>query len=354
MKKPTFKSRKWNRIHIHNLNKRRNIRRSKLINHVKINKLGTYITILCPKDFSLDSNFKEVMNILGKIRFYSQRQRNERIYIDLSEIKELSPPAALILAAEIDRWNRGVLTRKCNFRRVVDLEEWTPKVRRLLADMGFFELLKLNYREDMAIGDSRNTDVRYVKFRTGTGADGEVIRSLRMDDLEPIVGPMPGKTQFYAAVTEAMTNVVHHSGDKNEEKRWWLSASYRALTREVRVMIYDQGVGIPETLPRKFQEQLRRLLPGAAAREDHARMVQAAHELSRTGTGMDHRGHGLQRDIRGYFDHVGCEGHYRVTSLRGRYVYERHPDGQTNADVASLPVPLKGTLIEWKLSLGGS
>ena len=200
----------------------------------------------------------------------------------------------------------------------------------------------------MAIGDSRNTDVRYVKFRTGTGADGEVIRSLRMDDLEPIVGPMPGKTQFYAAVTEAMTNVVHHSGDKNEEKRWWLSASYSERTREVRVMIYDQGAGIPKTLPRKFQEQLRRLLPG-----DHARMVQAAHELSRTGTGMDHRGHGLQRDIRGYFDRVDCEGHYRVTSLRGQYVYERHPDGRTNDHAASLPVPLKGTLIEWKLSLGG-
>lgn len=353
MKKSTFKSRKWNRIHIHNLNKRRNIKRSKLISRVKISELGTYMTILCPENFSLDSNFKEVINILEKIRFYSQRQRNEKMYIDLSGIKELSPPAALILAAEFDRWNRGVLTRKRKFRIVVDLEEWTPKVRRLLADMGFFELLNLNYREDMAKKDSKNTDVRYVKFRTGTNADGKVIRSLRVDDLEPIMGPIPRRTQFYAAVTEAMTNVVHHSGNKNEEKRWWLSASYNARTREIRVMIYDQGVGIPKTLPRKFQEQLRRLLP-AAAQEDHARMIEAAHELFRTGTGMDHRGHGLQRDIRGYFDRVGCEGHYRVTSLRGRYVYERRPDGRTNADAASLPVPLKGTLIEWKLSLGGS
>ena len=345
MKKPTFKSLKWNKIHVHNLNKRRNIKILKLTEQVKIDKPGEFITVLCPNDFSLDSNFKGVINILRKIRFYSQRQRNERIYIDFREIEELSPPAALILAAEIDRWNRGTLTRKHKFRRIVDLEKWTPKVRRLLADMGFFELLELKYREDMAEEDSKNTDVRYVKFRTGTGANGEVIRSLRMDDLEPTVGPMPRKTQFYAAVTEAMTNVVHHSGDK----RWWLSASYNARTCEVRVMIYDQGVGIPKTLPRKFQEQLRGLRP-----EDHARMVRAAHDLSRTGTGMDHRGHGLQRDIRGYFDRVGCEGHYRVTSLRGRYVYERHPDGRTNDDVASLPVPLKGTLIEWKLSLGGS
>lgn len=353
MKKPTFKSRKWSRIHTHNLNRRRSVKFLKLKTHERINKLGTHTKVLCPKGFSLDYNFEGVINTLGKIRFYSQRQRNERIYIDLSEIKELSPPAALILAAEMDRWNRGILTRKRKFHRVVDLENWAPKVRLLLADMGFFQLLELKYRKDMAEGDKINTDVRYVKFRTGTDADGEVIRSLRVDDLEPIVGPMPRKTQFYAAVTEAMTNVVHHSGDKIGEKRWWLSASYNARTREVRVMVYDQGVGIPETLPRKFQEQLRRLLPGAA-REDHARMVQAAHELSRTGAGMDHRGHGLQRDIRGYFDHVSCEGHYRVTSLRGRYVYERRPDGQTSADLASLPVPLKGTLIEWKLSLGGS
>ena len=115
-------------------------------------------------------------------------------------------------------------------------------------------------------------------------------------------------------------------------------------------MLYDQGVGIPETLPRKHFGEWLKGIP----HKDHAQMVQAAHELSRTGTGMDHRGHGLQRDIRGYFDRVGCEGHYRVTSLRGRYVYERHPDGQTNEDAVNLPVPLKGTLIEWKLSLGES
>ena len=115
-------------------------------------------------------------------------------------------------------------------------------------------------------------------------------------------------------------------------------------------MIYGQGTGIPETLPRKFQEQIRRLFP-RGVRKNHARMIQATH---RTRSGMDHRGHGLHRDIGGYFEKSGCEGHYRVTGLVGRYVYERHPDGQTRIDMASLPVPLKGTLIESKLSLGGS
>lgn len=69
---------------------------------------------------------------------------------------------------------------------------------------------------------------------------------------------------------------------------------------------------------------------------------------------MVHRGHGLQYDICGYFEKPGCEGHYRVTGLADWFVHERYSVGQRRIDMGSLPVPMKGTLIEWNPSLGGS
>jgi len=108
-------------------------------------------------------------------------------------------------------------------------------------------------------------------------------------------------------------------------------------------MIYDQGAGIPATLPRKFQNQIQMVL-----RDDHARMIKAAHELSRTRTGESHRGHGLQRDVRGYLRQLS-PGYYAVTSLRGKYAFERLPNGSERETLGSLSGSLRGTLIEWKI-----
>ena len=209
-----------------------------------------------------------------------------RTYIDIKNINKLSPAAALVLAAELDRWNKQ--PGKTNLKSV-DVGEWDPHVRDLLKDMGFFELLQVN---DIP---STNTerDARYIKFKTGTRTDGKVVDLLRTEDLEPVVGEIPSKYYLYGAIIEAMTNVIHHAYKGNQVFRdlqnWWLSASYDSTKREVTIMIYDQGIGIPKTLPLKFAEQIKSVLPG-----DHARLIEAAHDLERSQSKEKHRGHGLQ------------------------------------------------------------
>ena len=290
-------------------------------------------------------NFSGVVDVLSRIQAQSRRQRNERTYIDFRQIRHLSPSAALVLAAELHRWN---ILRPGSQLRTIDIEEWDTEIRRLLEDMGFFDLLHVRLPAATEAGSEDET--RYVKFRSGRKADGEAISRLRTDDLEPIVGAMPRRQHLYAAVTEAMTNVVQHAYPEGANPpncaRWWLSASRNAATAQVSIMIYDQGVGIPETLPRKFAERVR-----ALARSDHARMIAAAHELMRTSTDEPHRGHGLERDIRGYLKVLDCPATYRVMSLKGEYVYERSANGDGNSDLKSHSKPLNGTLIEWRLTL---
>lgn len=352
MRKPTSKTRRWNRIHARLSNKRRLRLRFKRKGRVrpKQRNRGT-VTISCPSDFSLESNFDGVVDVLEQIRRQSKRYRNERTYIDFREIKTISPSAALVLVAELDRWNHEPLMQKRNAKlRTVDVDEWNSTVRYLLADMGFFDLLQVSYPQVNLTPDDLSSRISFVKFRTGNRVDGKAIEELRRTDLAPFVG-VPNRHQLYAAVTEAMTNVVHHAYPSSLPPRpnWWLSASHDAKNGEVVIMIYDQGAGIPVTLPRRFPEQLRSLMPGSVTK-DHARMIKVAHELNRSSTGQGYRGRGLARDIREYVKILSCRSRYRVVSLRGEYVLEKPATGPSKDLLKNHTRSLSGTLIEWKLT----
>ena len=354
MKKATVKTRHWHAIHARKLHRRsRNSVVRRRNGHRRSRRPLSGVRarrpeskhIVCPPDFSLETNFDGVAATLSAIR--SESEHPERgIYIDFREIRKLSASAALALAAELDRFNhvRGRL-------RAVDVREWDPGVRNRLADMGFFDLLRVRNRLGRSTVKRHEGERRYVKFRTGTQADGKAIEQLRAKDLEPVVGAVPGKTRLYAAVTEAMTNVVHHAyTDDSLCPYWWLSASYSSVDSEVAILIFDQGSGIPHTLPKRFGEQLRGLLPSAM--NHHAELIRAAHDLERTASGHENRGFGLERDIRGYLDHLDCEVRYRVASLRGEYICVKSADGQKDYDLREHGRSLQGTLIDWRLKLG--
>lgn len=354
MKKPSTKSRRRNRIHAAKLNARRLVskRKKKILLRSLHGRRPREVRVIgderydrpiaCPADFSLETNFDEVVGVLHGIRSASRRQRNERTYIDFANIRRLSPTAALVLAAELDRWNH---IRVGGRLRPVDLPSWDPNVRCQLRDMGFFELLATTPQSDL-FGDDVDPDTRYVMFRTGNLADGEAIHQLREVDLEPVVGAVPRRRQLYGAVTEAMTNVVQHAYTGTvRQPNWWLSASYNAAAKRVTIMIYDQGQGIPKTLPARLDERLL-----ATFGRDHARMIQAAHELSRSASAKPYRGQGLRRDVRGYLNGIRGGARYRVISLKGEYIYEVGPDGKTTQRLTTHQKSLYGTLIVWDVS----
>ena len=348
MKKLSRKRRQWHDIHARKLNRRRTKKKkSRARKHTRPSRSNPYrvrgpvTDIPCPEVLSLEDNFDGVVKLLDDIRMESQG--HGRIHIDFKPIRTIKPSAALVLAAELDRWKRKLATRNSKLV-AVDVEEWNYTVRRLLREMGFFTLLEV----DGIPEEISSTGIQYVQFCSGDKVDGKVIDDLRRLRLAPFVS-VPNKYLLYAAVTEAMTNVVHHAYKDQTAldvpKHWWLSAAYDRQRREVFIMIYDQGLGIPATLPRKFKERIRELLPENLTKDD-ANMIQAAHNLSRTATRSPSRGHGLQRDIRRYIEELDCHGKYRVISNRGEYIVET---GASSGIIISHKHPLNGTLIEWRL-----
>lgn len=357
VKKPTRKRKEWNRRHAQDLF----VRKLAHQRYLKVKRCGESsrrtkglpedkshftVSIDCPRTMSLAENFDGVTKLLDRIRQYGNRQRNENMYINFKEIKEISPGAALVVAAELDRWNH-VPHHRGRKLRAVDVEEWDKHVRHRLEDMGFFDLLHVRVRED---DESEFSGTKYIRFRSGKQVEGKAIEDLRMLDLEPFFGgSVPRRRRLYAAVTEAMTNVVHHAYRDNVQTprpNWWLSASHNAQTGEIRILLYDQGAGIPITVPKKFAERVQRMISPT-----DADMIRVAHELTRTASGEEHRGHGLQRDVRKYVETVDCISAYRVTSLRGQYTWKRGANGRTQESTHNFGRPLPGTLIEWRLTL---
>ena len=362
MKKPTRKRRDWNERHarglfLRKLDHKRYLKAKHRAQNrgrpeaPRIDNASYTESIDCPRTMSLAENFAGVTGLLERIRRYSNRQRNERVYINFKKIEEISPGAALVVAAELDRLN-NLAHRRGRKLRVLDVEEWHDDVRDRLEDMGFFDLLHVQVR---GRDDRDGSGTRYIRFRSGKLVEGKAVEDLRTLDLDPFFRDnVPNRRRLYAAVTEAMTNVVHHAygrdASQNTRPNWWLSASHNVQEGEIRILLYDQGVGIPETLPRTFPERLREIFE-PVFRPTDADMIYVAHELRRTASEQEHRGHGLQRDVRRYVESVDCVSAYRVTSLRGQYTWAKGPDGLTQESRRNYRRPLPGTLIEWRLTL---
>lgn len=348
MRRPTRRTRQWHRIHAYRQHRQqlKHNRRLKAQRRRRLHRVagfaGTYETIACPEVLALEDNFDGVVRLIGSIRSRSQRRRNEGTYIDFKPIRTVKPSGALVLAAELDRWNHLPKSRRFGGRS--DVHAWHPKVRQLLGDMGFFELLGVSG----VPAEEHESGARYVKFRSGTAVQGQEVHELRELDLSPFID-VPNTPLFFAAVSEAMTNVVHHAykGQKSQApKRWWLSAAHNADEGELVILIYDQGLGIPSTVPQNFGERLR----GFVGATDAA-MIRAAHYLGRTETGEAHRGFGLERDVRRYVRDFEGRGTYRVISGKGEYTVQSGEGGDET--MRSFTRPLRGTLIEWRLEVDG-
>lgn len=297
-----------------------------------------------PKKFDLSSdNFDEIVSFLSAIRQNSVIPRRQ-YGINFKTIQSISPIAALLLTAEIDRWRRVKRTRL----RPAELKKWDPTVRRLLNEMGFFEVLEIDnpcLPEDKIF----DKDVEFIKFISGNESDGTYAKRLRIS-LENVAGVINTKIFMYNGLVEAMTNSVTHaypetrSFPKGLNKRWWMSGSYNKVTGRMFVMVYDQGVGIPTTLPySRFKEFIFSFLRGFGLDGSDGNLIKAAMRIGNTQTGLQNRGLGLN-EMKDFIDRSG-RGVLRIISGRGDYLYY----STTREEVKNHKYPLEGTLIAWEI-----
>lgn len=308
-----------------------------------VNQSGELI-IEAPPIFSLNDSFDAVVQCINKIQQvgFGKKQKGVKKIVDFSTIHSLEPAAALVLSAEIDRWRRlgGFKPRPHK------LEKWDTQVLLQFDEMGLFKLL---YGID-PFRVSEPAKIRWIPFKYGKG-DGGPPADQMLADLTQIAGPIPERTIFYDAITEALLNVANHAyrGDRHDfpcqiiKGGWWIAGAFDSESRELTGIVYDQGLGIPKTLPRsKLWEKIRGFANMATGSNDDGQLIKAAIEASRTSTQLSNRGLGLPQ-ILGVIDEIG-EGMLRVISGRGEIRY-----GKSGIQVINHSKSLGGTLIEWRI-----
>lgn len=302
--------------------------------------------IVPPSNFSLRQNYDQVAGFFSHLRslVYNDLIFSRQPFgIEFSALKSLAPGAALMLAGELYRIQRFLGLRFSAVRQ----DEWNPSVRKLLHELGLFDLLATPNVQRSFL-PPREDDVDIIKFSVDTEVTGEKCGHL-LDCLSEIAGIIPAENFIYDGLIEALKNSKHHAYSEKgqwfgvEQGTWFMTGSYDRSKKRLTAAVLDLGVGIPHTLPRSgIWEHLRPLL-SLGLKSDDGNMIAAAMEYGRTRTTLKERGRGLPIIMR-LLDHH--KGYLRIVSGRGEAMY----DSLTKTiQATSHHESLGGTLIEWSI-----
>ena len=339
MKKLSFKHKLY-LLYVRDLHEKKRLKRHKKT--YEMTHPHHYLALPEILDFSEDAYEKTVV-FFHKLRKISD-EKDSRFHLDFVPLRKISAAAALFLTSEIDRFH---IRNKYTNIHVKDFSHWDQEVRCQLRDMGMFDLLNIRNINQKFLSEKNRADEEFVKFKSGKRVDGNTFYEMRCLINEKI-GKIPEAKALQKGVTEAMTNTSNHAYPEDYMKgcflkvdKWWLSSSINRETRTITVMICDQGVSIPKTVPENKQKL--NILNSLLGKSD-AELIQLAVNSGKSQTNKEYRGKGL-KDIKDYTNKVQGAS-LRIISRRGEYVaFSKEKDYIRNHKT-----PILGTLIEWKAS----
>ena len=281
-----------------------------------------WFDVVVPPVLDFDTAYEATCKFVVDIRGTLRMGKNVRLRFD--DVQRIRMGALTFLVGQIHK-----LRLELGDHRLTGSYPLNQRIERLLSESGFYKLLNVKSRAG-ALPPSKT--VRYISFRTDQKINGAEIARVREDLLGSDLKMPPNIARLiFRAISEAMTNVNHHGYHRKVfpsptaalrmRGRWWMMATLNIPKNVFKLVFYDAGVGIPSTLPRKYNIELIRkalsLLPGF--RPDDGQMIEAAMELGRTRTELDNRGKGLL-DLAKLIDMVGL-GKMRILSRHGAYLY---------------------------------
>ena len=339
MRKPTPEMRKWNRIHIRNLKRRRSTYKRKPKAHFRPTGLEMrakpqgWIIHKSPDRLSLfPETASETIQFIRSIS--NNRDEQHKVIIDFSSTKQVTAASAVYLYSEIDRIHKKYGEGAIRF----DLSGVTPSLKDALRESGLIKLVHGDQEPRgrmLPIISGKDDDhiEKIVDYLIKEAVDRRQLIKINLGHAEQL---------FIRAIGEAMLNVKHHAYPGQDENSWWLTCS--VFDEQLWIAFCDRGVGIPKTLPR--QSWFKKIMKVGFLNEDD-KMIQAAMEYTRTSK-EERQGRGRgSKDIqqlvldsrRGHLTIVSGSGHYR---LSGENATE--DTKKLNADVG-------GTVIQWAIPI---
>lgn len=337
----------WNILHSEHEQRRKIRQRERRLQRYK--GIGPYkrVRLNVPTNFDLGDNLDSTLEFFRDLRDVVLMERKFAI-VDFSPCNAISAGAGLVLAAEAERCR--ALRNRGGKPTLTGTYPDDEGMTMFLDDLGFFKQLKV---QSPLTKRKRPRQARFIAMRSGRRDIGE-----RLHYVTEVLGTGPvqldeeARLALYEALLEAMNNVTAHAYPEkaNEEQlpvlpgQWWAAGYWDHDQQEIGVLMYDQGVGIPATLPTSrhsplIQDIRQRLGLGMG----DADSIKAAMEVGRSRLDSDHRGHGMA-SLRHAVDRAS-EGHLLILSGSGAYL---HKTGMKE-ELSSLRTSIGGTFIGWRI-----
>ena len=221
--------------------------------------------------------------------------------------------------------------------------------------LAFYELVDPVTRSNRKI--VQIPEQRFIQFQSDELVDPDTAAAL-LDAMRNAAGQDPETELAYVALIEGLGNAQEHAYPANRPpqvfppvSRWWAAGSYDPAKHQLEFVVYDQGAGIPVTLPWQpfFPSVLRLCAPArtdadliaAAIRYGHSRHVRAKAKLEK----IKGRGNGLWTicalipELKGSVVRI-VSGHGEVTVRGHKHITKTEHS-----------TPFCGTLLHWTLKL---
>lgn len=304
----------------------------------------TRLPLLVPSRLSLRDNYDDTVALVNSIRSYALDQFIP-VQLFFDQVTEVEPAALMVLTAEIHRCRS--LRRHSGRPLVHGTYPNDPAVYAQLRESGFFKLLQI---EDINPPEDEASTVVVLPFLTDVEVPPERAEAF-IDRLAQIIAGvvlMDEKSNRYlfGAVIEAMKNSYEHAYKLRPPhqmmgRRWWLTGALDIGRREVSILLFDQGIGIPHTLEPSLKARAESLAKLEGLTPPDSLMIEIATRIGQTSTGQSGRGRGFMT-MKKFVD--ACDdGDLFIYSNFGLFAYNRN-----GSDRLEQGVSLGGTLIQWR------
>ena len=317
-------------------------------------KIETYaykrnFIINAPKILSLNEGDKDEITQFFQCLRYIISAPSLGGKVEFTTIERLSPKCAILLASEVHRWK--LIKRKQ--LKPIDSHKWDLKVKKLLSDIGFFEIVSVPYPTRIEKGkDTKETEEQFIKLHTDQENNFPNLYHHVQNTVYEIAHLMDSNILLNGGISEAITNVLNWAYDDSKQQehpnikhRWWFFASYNVKTGIVTFVVYDHGVGIPNTVPAQgWWESIKQYMDKKEIYNySDEKIIEAVMNAPRSSSKMNHRGKGLI-DMKRVLENYDY-GNLSIYSRKGEY----HINNNQIEHSDLLPYPIGGTLISWQV-----
>jgi hypothetical protein len=322
--------------------------------------LFSAIQVTAPRVLSYTQNSAETIAFFDRVKqavFTTETSRRKgeirrkSMRLNLAGIESISLPCAVVLSAELKRWTM----HSKRTPNLLNYGQWNRRVRSLLVHLGTLKHLGIQKKSYQRYSDETFAgQVILVELTSAEVQDGEKVAHLQ-EQLMELGSFFEPKKYIFRALLEATNNAIEHAYDEKIElkyadfkgKRWYATASYDPSKDSLRFFVYDQGIGIPESLRSKgfWRRGIADLLDKIGLTDNDTDTIDAAFELGKTRTDKDERGKGL-KDMQNVIQQAGA-GYIRVISGQGDYTLNSAGAVEKRRHGSHIG----GTLIEWSIPI---